>query len=93
MARNTWHILVLSLRSNQRRQGSLTVVAVIFATIIVSCIIFQCRSFQEQMSTIQEIRLINQKKLKNTVKTKRNIKLKGVDTTAQNTTLGRQLKK
>jgi hypothetical protein len=45
------------------------------------------------MSTIQEIRLINQKKLKNTVKTKRSIRLKGADTTAQNTTLGRQLKK
>ncbi|EHL95804.1 hypothetical protein HMPREF9103_02760 [Lentilactobacillus parafarraginis F0439] len=40
---------------NKSRQGSLTVVAVIYIGILVTCLIFQCVSYQREPSTIHDM--------------------------------------
>lgn len=40
---------------NKGRQGSLTVVAIIFTGILLTCLIFQCVSYNKEISTIYEI--------------------------------------
>jgi hypothetical protein len=46
---------IQSWRPRKNKNGSLTVVAVIFSGILLTCLIFQCLSYTQEVSAINEM--------------------------------------